>query len=584
MQIKSQSQGIVTFVAEISPRSVSVGTVVVVTEMMKMTTDYSMPVHGAVSLIKVSTGQEVQVGDVLFEYEAADDAETDDAEKDAAKPTDPFVEELENRRFALSDQGRRARVEKRHEMGGRTARENLDNLLDHGSFGEIGGHALAAQHGTHTKEELIDRSAADGVLVGTGLIDGEPVAVLIVDYTVMAGTQGHFHHRKIDRLLELVERRKLPLILYPEGGGGRPNDTDAHQISVAQLELMTFQRLAAVSTMVPVIAVVHGYCFAGSAAFAGVAHVIIATQSARIGMGGPAMIEGGGLGSFSADEIGPAVMHAATGVVDVVCADEAEATKLAKTLFGLVIKKKVTSLDPYRRDLDEFMPQDRRAIFDMRTIIENVFDDGSFFELKRDFATNLIVGWARLDGQSIGVLANNCRDMGGAIDGAAADKAAGFIQLCQSFQIPIVSLIDTPGFMVGPEAEKTGQVSPIGRMFVEGAKFTAPLIAVIIRRAYGLGAMAMAGGSLHASDLTISWPHGEFGAMGLEGAVRLGMRDQLAAVRDEQEREQLFNKLVDELYERGKALNAATFFEIDDVIKPSETRSRLISVFRNLPD
>lgn len=576
MELKAASQGVVSSIDFQVGDMVEAGSIVVVTELMKMLSEYKAPVSGTLGELTVNVGDMVEEGQTLAVFTSGHSDREAVQKTDEGSYVNRLSEELHLRRQQLSDEGRKTRVEKRHANGNRTARENITDLLDGDSFSELGGHALAAQHETNSLEQLIERSAADGVLVGTGTIDGLPVAVLVVDYMVMAGTQGHFHHKKVDRIIELAHRRKLPLILYPEGGGGRPNDVDAQRISVAQLEISSFYHLAALRGVVPMIAVVNGYCFAGSAAFAAVADVIIGTENASLGMGGPAMIEGGGLGSFEPHEVGPTSVHAGTGVYDVVVKDEAQATAVAKKLIHC-FKGTVSQFDDQKMSADDLLPTNRRATFDMKAVVKTVFDDDSFIELKADYAVNMITGIARLAGRAVGVLANNCAHMGGAVDGLAADKAATLIELCQSHGLPIISLIDTPGFMVGPEAEQSGQVRPIGRFFTQGAKFDYPLLAVVVRRAYGLGAMAMVGGGFHAADVTLSWPNGEIGAMGIEGAVRLGARDHLAAITDDAEREAELNRMVDDLYERGKALNAATFFELDDVILPNETRDRLIT-------
>ena len=578
LKILSSAQGIVAGINYDVGDTIRAGEVVVVTELMKMLTENRAPCSGILKVLHVNPSDMVEEGDLLFEIE-----ENADSRSSSSGPSEPAQHpaqaELEQRRRMISDEGRQDRVARRHALGNRTARENLNDLVDQGSFSEIGAHALAAQHSTHDLDTLIDRSAADGVIVGTGLVDGAPVAVLIVDYTVMAGTQGHFHHKKVDRIVELAHRRKLPLIMYPEGGGGRPNDIDAHLVSIAQLELTTFQRLAGLGGVVPVIAVVNGFCFAGSAAFAAVADIIIATQNASIGMGGPAMIEGGGLGSFAPEDVGPASMHARTGAIDVLCEDEAEATATAKRLLALLNGTSAEPVSVPDGNLDASVPADRRSAFDMRNVILKVVDLNSFIELKKTYGSNMIIGLASLDGKPIGIMANSSQAMGGAIDGDAASKAADLFDLCETHKIPILSFVDTPGFMVGPEAEETGQIKPIGNLFKNGARFSHPVICVVVRRAYGLGAMAMAGGGMHASDLTLAWPQGEFGAMGLEGAVRLGYREQLAAIEDDDARANELDRLIAGLQERGRALNAATFFEIDDVIQPNETRNRVISAF-----
>ncbi|MEM9678002.1 MAG: carboxyl transferase domain-containing protein [Pseudomonadota bacterium] len=583
MKLVAESAGVVSAVSVQAGETVDAGTVLIATELMKMLTEVTAPAAARILEVHVAVGDTIETGTVLATLEAVE-APAQGGDGQTQQIPSPLLEDLTARRAALSDAGRSARVARRHASGGRTARENVDDLLDKDSFNEIGGHALAAQHSTHTLDALIERSANDGVITGTGTVDGVPVAVLVADYTVMAGTQGFFHHKKVDRLLDIAKRNSLPLILYPEGGGGRPNDVDAHPVSVAQLEVTSFHAIAALPEHVPVIAVVHGYCFAGSAAFAAIADVIIATEAACIGMGGPAMIEGGGLGVFAPEEVGPAATHFAKGSVDCVVKDEAAATELCKTMLGLLADPFGSLPDtfPAQRMLDTLIPDNRRAVFEPRDVVHAVFDLGTVVETKRGFGAALVTGLARLNGRAVGFLASDCRTLGGAIDGDAAEKAAGLFDLCHERGLPIISFVDTPGFMVGPAAEETGQIKPIGRFFKAGARFGPPLLTVILRRAYGLGAMAMAGGGLHASDLTISWPTGAFGAMGLEGAVRLGFREQLAACEDEGSRNALFHDLVDGMAERGKALNAASYFEIDDVIMPSETRARLINALEVL--
>lgn len=565
---------------------IDLGQPLALSELMKMITEIPAPAGGKISAIHVAENDVIEEGQLLFEYDAAHVDEEREAPSREGVGTKDLTKELDQRRHALSDAGRAERIAKRHQQKGRSARENVADLFDPGSLNELGGHVLAAQRASHDPDALIERSSADGVITATGTIGGVPAAAMIVDYTVMAGTQGFFHHKKIDRLLDVVSQRNLPLILYPEGGGGRPNDVDAFKIAVAQLEIMTFKNLARLKGTVPIVAVVHGYCFAGSAALAAMADIIIATQAASIGMGGPAMIEGGGLGVFHPSEVGPAAMLLERGVVDVVCADEKEATQIAKCVTAWLSGNQENAVDPPdHSDLDaQLLPKDRKTVFDVRAVIGKIFDDDTFLELKSGFAPNLIAGLAWLDGKPCGVLANFSGHMAGAVDGLASQKASFLFELCQARNLPMVSLIDTPGFMVGPEAEKTGQIAPIGQFFTVGARFDPPLIAVVMRRAYGLGAMAMAGGSLHAADTTLSWPSGEFGAMGIEGAVRLGNRDALAAIEDETARREAFEAMVEALYEKGKALNAAAFFEIDDVIKPSETRARLIAVLNSIRD
>jgi acetyl-CoA carboxylase carboxyltransferase component len=398
---------------------------------------------------------------------------------------------------------------------------------------------------------------------------------------VLAGTQGFQGHRKKDRLFELAERFRLPLVLFAEGGGGRPGDTAAPQVS--GLEVMAFALFGRLSGLVPLVGIVSGRCFAGNAALLGCCDVIIATEDASIGMAGPAMIEGGGLGQFHPDEVGPVSVQAANGVIDVLVSDEAAAVAAARQYLGYFQGTKADFECPDQRRLRAAIPEDRLRAYDVRVVLDELVDTGSLLELRRGWAPGIITALARLEGLPVGFIVNNPRHLGGAIDADGADKAARFLQLCDAHDLPVVFLCDTPGFMVGPEAERTAQVRHFARMFVVGASITVPFVTVILRKGYGLGAQAMAGGSFRAPALTVAWPTGEIGGMGLEGAVQLGFRKELDAEADPDARQALYERLVAAAYRNGKALNAATHFEIDDVIDPADTRSRILATLRAAP-
>ncbi len=485
--------------------------------------------------------------------------------------------ELLERRALTRDEARQEAVGRRHEAGGRTARENIDDLVDAGTFVEYGRFAIAAQRGRRSVEELIERTPGDGLLAGTARVNGElfgdaaACAVLTYDYTVLAGTQGALGHRKKDRLFELIERMRLPTVFFAEGGGGRPGDTDYPVVSA--LDVRAFALWAGLSGLVPRIAVVAGRCFAGNAVIAGCADLIIATENISLGMGGPAMIEGGGLGVVDADEIGPIEMQTRNGVVDLAVADEREATAATKKLLAFFQGTTPPGPEPDQERLRDLVPERERRAYAVAPIIETIADEGSTVFLRDRFAPEMVTALARVEGRPLGVIANDTRHMAGAITSDGADKAARFLQLCDAFGLPVVSLVDTPGIMVGPEAEATGLVRHASRLLVAGAALRVPLIAVVLRRGYGLGAQAMVGGSLHEPLLTVAWPSAHLGPMGLEGAVRLGMRKDLEAIADEAEREQRVRDLTAMAEHNARALNAATLFELDDVIDPAETRS-----------
>ncbi len=555
---------------------VPVGRPVVVIESMKMEHEVPAPVSGRVVAVTARPGLTVSVGDRLLVLREAS------LDGPAASPTptpaatgvrSDLVEVLERQRLT-GDDARPAAVARRHTRGHRTARENLADLCDPGSFSEYGSLALAAQRDRRDLDDLIANTPADGLIGGLARVDGTDCVVMAYDYTVLAGTQGFYGHHKLDRLFDLAARLVRPLVILAEGGGGRPGDTSSP--SVSGLDVMAFALLGRLSGLVPLVGVVSGRCFAGNAALAGCCDVIIATEDSSIAMAGPAMIEGGGLGRFHPDEVGPSSVQHSNGVIDVLVADEDEAVAAAKRYLSYFQGRQEKWSCPDQMELRTVVPEDRLRVYDMRRAVTGLADTDSVLELRSGWAPGMITALARLAGHPVGMIANNPAHLGGAIDADGADKAARFMQLCDAFDIPIVFLCDTPGFMVGPEAERTAQVRHFARLFVVGGSLTVPYVTVVLRKGYGLGAQAMAGGSFRAPVLTVAWPTGEIGGMGLEGAVRLGYRRQLEAEPDDASRQELEQRLIAAAYRNGKALNAASHFEIDDVIDPATTRDRVL--------
>ena len=491
--------------------------------------------------------------------------------------------ELERRQLYLEDDQRKKAVEKRHHQGKRTARENIDDLCDKDSFEEIGALVVAAQKGRKTLETLRKETPADGLICGIGRINSAEFKkncscyILSYDYTVLAGTQGAFGHKKTDRMMALAEKANAPILFFVEGGGGRPGDIDFQQVTTGGLDLPTWFSFARLSGKVPRIAIVGGYCFAGNAAIAGCADLIIATRDSAMGMGGPAMIAGGGLGEFHPKEIGPAKVLFEKGVIDVLVKNEAEAVQLAKKYLSYFQGNKNEWAVGDQNALYKILPEDRRYAYDIKKIITTLADKDSVFELRSAFAKNMVTALIRIEGKPLGLIANSTSHLGGAIDSDAADKAARFLQLCNAFGLPVLSLCDTPGFMVGPEHEKTGLIRHSSRLFLSAAALDVPLLTILIRKAYGLGAMAMAGGSFHSSFLCLAWPSAEIGGMGLEGAIKLGYKKELDAIEDPIKREEHYQALVAKAYEKGKAINAAETLEFDEVINPTETRKRILT-------
>ncbi|MEQ9123295.1 MAG: carboxyl transferase domain-containing protein, partial [Alphaproteobacteria bacterium] len=472
-------------------------------------------------------------------------------------------------------------VARRRKTGQRTVRENVEDLVDPGSFIEYGPLVVAAQRQRRGLEDLLTRSPADGLVTGVGRVNGDVfddpesrAAVMAYDYTVFAGTQGVHNHWKTDRLLDVAEQGRMPFVLFAEGGGGRPGESDYGGF-VGQTTFSHFGRL---SGLVPMIGIVSGRCFAGNASLLGCCDVIIATKNANIGMGGPAMVEGGGLGVFTPEEIGPVSVQVPNGVIDILVEDEAEAVAEAKRYLAYFQGRLKDWTAPDQRRMRKIVPENRLRVYDMRRVIEVLSDEGQAMELRPDFGRTMITALVRIEGRPVGVVANNPAMLGGAIDSDGADKGARFMQLCDAFDIPVLHICDTPGIMVGPEVEKTALVRHAARMFVVACNLSVPYFTLITRKAYGLGAIAMAGGNFRSPFWTVAWPTGEFGPMGLEGQVKLGYRAELAAIADPEERRVYYERMVQEAYEDGKALERSTRFNIDDVIDPAESRAWLANL------
>ena len=583
-EVTAPFAGVVVAIAHERDEHVGAGAPLVVLEAMKMEHEVLADTEGVIRGVAVAVGDAVQEGQLLVtlasspegEPGASPSAARQREEADGGERAD--LRAVRERHEIGLDVARPEAVARRHESSRRTARENLADLLDADTFVEYGPLLFAAQERRRSREELIARTPADGLVGGLGRIAGRQCVAMSYDYTVLAGTQGMRNHAKKDRLFELAERRRLPVVLFAEGGGGRPGDVDMP--IVAGLDCRAFELFAKLSGLVPLVGIASGYCFAGNAALLGCCDVVIATEDSSIGMGGPAMIEGGGLGVFEPGDVGPIEVQWSNGVVDLRAADDAEAVALAKRYLSYLAGASAEQASvPDQTLLRALIPEQRKRVYDVRRVVETLFDEGSVLELRRGFGPGMLTALARVDGRPLGVLANDPTHLGGAIDADGADKAARFMQLCDAYELPVLFLCDTPGFMVGPAAEQTATVRHFARMFLGGANVTVPTGTIVLRKGYGLGAQAMAGGGFKAPVFTVAWPTSEFGGMGLEGAVRLGMRRELGAIEDEQERERVFEQLVAAAYERGEGVNMAAYGEIDDVIDPADSRRWIATLF-----
>ena len=565
---------------------VRTGEIVLIVEAMKMEHELRAPAHSVVRELLFAAGETVDQGALLWLADAiaapepvAVPAASGAASHEAGATAGivrPDLQRVFDRHAATLDAARPEAMAKRHALGLRSARENIAQLCDAGSFIEYGALAVAAQRSRRTEADLVRNTPADGMVTGIGTVnaalfgDAARTVLMAYDATVLAGTQGMRNHQKADRMLGIALAQQLPVVLFAEGGGGRPGDTDMP--IVAGLHVSTFASYARLSGQVPVVGIVAGRCFAGNAALLGCSDVIIATRASNIGMGGPAMIEGGGLGVFKPEQVGPSGVQHGNGVIDVLVDDEAAAVVAARHYLSF-FQGRVQAFDaPDPLALRDVVPENRLRVYDSRAALRGIVDLDSLLELRIGFGQGVHTALGRIEGRPVGLLANNPLHLGGAIDADAADKAARFMQLCSAHGLPLVSLVDTPGFMVGPDIEARAQVRHVSRMFLAAAHLRVPFFSVVLRKGYGLGAMAMTAGGFHAPLFTVAWPSGEFGAMGLEGAVKLGYRKELEALAQGPEREARYQGLVDQQYASGQAINMAQTLEIDAVIDPAQTR------------
>ncbi len=603
--LRAPMQGTVLSLEAEPGQEIAQGQILFVMEAMKMEHEIRSDVGGVLRDLRAAVGDAVWEGHVLALIEEGDVAaatgdEEGEIDLDAVRPD--LAEVLERHAVTLDD-ARPEAVRKRRNTNQRTARENIEHLCDEGSFVEHGQLVLTPGTGL-PKEEVIRRFPTDGMITGVGSINGElfpddrsRCVVMAYDYTVLAGTQGAINHPKTDRMVELAHRWKRPVVLFAEGGGGRAGTGGKRQGGASTtkagqgrsdetyrpLDTPTFTSFARLSGLVPIVGITSRFCFAGNAALLGCCDVIIATADSSIGMGGPALIEGGGLGVFRPEEVGPMDVQVPNGVVDIAVENEEEAVDAARQYLSYFQGRTDNWEAPDQRLLRRIVPENRLRVYDIRKVIHTLADTGSVLELRPSFGLGMVTALVRIEGRPVGILANNPEFLSGAIDSDGSDKGARFLQLCDAFDIPVLVLCDTPGMMVGPEIERTALVRHCCRLFVVGANITVPSLTIVLRKAYGLGAQAMAGGDLKEPFFTVAWPTAEFGGMGLEGQVKLGFRNELAAIEDPEERRTRYEELVAAAYERGSALTAGASFAVDDVIDPADSRHWIARTLDSVP-
>lgn len=497
-------------------------------------------------------------------------------------PTE-LLGQVEAARGLRRDAARPEAVARQHALGKLTARERIAQLLDPDTFEETGA---LVEPGRNTADTEDLQAPGDGVITGFGLIGGRPIALAAFDFTIVGGSNGEHGEWKLLRILEQCEQHGLPLVMLLDGGGHRIQEgLDSRHFARGTT---VFQRFANLSGWVPMVAAIMGPGFAGPSNFAALADFVVMVEgTSTMGIAGPALVAAATGEVLTKDELGSAEIQAtAAGIADLAAKDDRAALKAIRDYLSYLPSNAgepapiVVSDDPFdRRDeaLATIVPANTRRAYDMRKVVDGIVDRGSQFELRPTHARNVLTVLARIEGRPIGIIANQPMQMGGTLTVPACEKAAHFISLCDAFGIPLLYLIDVPGFMVGPTAEATGLARRSGRLLFEIGQATVPRFSIVLRKGYGLAYVAMAGGRSFAADLALAWPTAEICAMSVEGAVDVAYRKKLDQAEDKAAaRDGLIARFRTQL----GPLKAVEAYGIDDVIDPRDTRRALALAMR----
>ncbi|ELZ16900.1 acyl-CoA carboxylase 2, carboxyltransferase component (beta subunit) [Natrinema thermotolerans DSM 11552] len=503
---------------------------------------------------------------------------------------DPF-EAVADAKDALSDDARDDAVEYQHGLGKLTARERIDYLLDEASFDEIGRLAAPMPTTPETTDWEREDAPADGVVTGFGRIDDRPVAIFATDFTVKGGSIGHAGGRKIARVTERALERGTPLIMLHDGGGHRIQEgLDAAPFARGDNGFSNLQ--TALSGWVPVVSAMMGPAFAAPTNFAALSDFVpIVEGTGTMGVAGPSLVESALGVEGTKEELGSARFQTTeTGMADLACEDDESCLDAIRTYLSYLPRNaecEPPTVEPTpptesaREGLREIIPSSPRKGYDIDAIIQGIVDRDSTFELKPTYGRNIVTAFARLEGEPIGVIANNPRFKAGTIDTAASEKAAHFAAVCDAFGLPIVTLTDVPGILPGPDSEREGIARHSAKLPFELARATVPIANVVLRRGYGFGYVAMGGGRSLDSELTVLWPTAELAAMGIEGAVDIAYRHEIESADDPESRRR---ELIDKFEDRTDAVRAAARVGVDGVVQPEETRDRIRRAFDRADD
>jgi len=489
------------------------------------------------------------------------------------------VSELKAKRVKNRAMGGEDRIKKQHERGKLTVRERLDLLFDTDTFVEFG--LLASQQPVRGGEADSDGTPADGVVTGHGLVEGRQVWVIAYDFTVMAGSMGAVGEQfKAARVRELALRYRKPIVWLLDSAGARIQEAAGSTFAGTGY---LFADQVVMSGVVPQVAAMLGPCSAGTAYIPGLADFVpMVKETSSMSLGGARLVKAATGEDVTDHDMGGSQVHCyESGVGDNEVADDRECIELVRKFLSYLPSSN-TEPAPFRETddpadrlvegLEKIVPVSPRAAYDVRRVIKAVFDHESWLEIKPSWAKNLVIGFARAGGHPVGVVANQPMQKGGVLDSDAADKAARFIRMCDAFNVPLVYLMDVPGFIVGSQVEKEGIIRHGAKMLYATAEATVPKITVIMRKAYGAGYYVMCGKG-YGPDVLVAWPLAEISVMGPEGAVNIIFNKQIEAAADP---EATRAQMIESIRAQINPYLAAGWAMIDDVIDPAETRRVII--------
>lgn len=496
-------------------------------------------------------------------------------EEQTQKTLNDMVTELERKKQKIRDEmGGEEKVERQHEKGKLTARERVDLLFDAETFEEIG--ALAYQVGSDPK-----KTPADGMIAGYGKINGRGACVAAYDYTVVAGSMGPSGEKKVTRIREWALKHRIPMIWLIDSAGARIQN--AAGSAFADSGDLFFEQVT-MSGVVPQVCAVMGPGFAGTAYVPALADFTpMVKETSFLGLGGPPLVKAAIGEDISEQDLGGSKIHCEiSGVGDLEVQDDAACIKSIREYLGYLPQNNqelppiTETTDPITRSCDklnEMIPETMNKAFNITDLIKEIADEGEFFEIKPKWARNMVTGFARIGGYSIGIVANNPKWLGGTIDVNASDKAARFINICNAFNVPLLYLVDTPAFMIGSAVEKAGIIRHGAKFLHATASATVPKFTIVVRKAFGAGYYVM-NGKAYEPDLFLAYPHAQISLMGAEGAVNIVYRKEIANAEDPDARRK---ELIQEYKERISVDYVAGAASVDDVINPADTRRILAS-------